>query len=163
MTLKRSIWTATALLVFSTGMHSLHAQQQRPPEAPRITLEEAKKAVDAAEAEARKNNWKLTFALTDAAGTPIYVRRMDGATKQSYDIAMNKVRTVITSGMHTIDYAAGVKAGTTPAIEGALTYEGGLLMRRDGQVIGAFSSSGARGSEDAQAVRAGMTVIGIKP
>ncbi len=163
MRFARSISILVAAVALSVSERPAHAQQQRAPEAPRITLEEAKKVVDAAEAEARKNNWKLTFALADAAGTPIYVRRMDGATKQSYDIAMNKVRTVITSGMHTIDYAAAVRAGTTPAIEGALTYEGGLLMRRDGLVIGAFSASGARGSEDAQAVRAGMAVIGIKP
>lgn len=139
------------------------AQQTPPPAVPRITLEEAKKAVDAAEAEARTKGWKMAFVITDAEGTPLYVRRMDGVPKQNYDIAMNKVKTVITAGMHTVDYAAGVKAGTVKAIEGAFTYEGGLLMRRDGQIVGAFSASGARGSEDAQTVKAGMAAIGIKP
>jgi uncharacterized protein GlcG (DUF336 family) len=76
---------------------------------------------------------------------------------------MNKTKTSITSGMHMIDYAAAVRDGKIPAIEGAVTFEGGYLMRRGGQLVGAFSASGARGSEDAQAVRAGMAAIGIQP
>ncbi len=56
-----------------------------------------------------------------------------------------------------------MRDGRIPEIEGALTYEGGLLLRREGAVVGAFSASGARGSEDAQAVRAGMAAIGIAP
>jgi uncharacterized protein GlcG (DUF336 family) len=88
---------------------------------------------------------------------------MDGVPRRNHEIALNKINTVITSGLHTADYAAAVREGRIAAIEGALTYEGGLLLRRDGNVVGAFSASGARGSEDAQAVRAGMAAIGINP
>ena len=153
---------ATALLVLTAAVHPVKAQQQQAPPVARITLEEARTAIDSAEAEARRNGWNLAFVISDAEGTPIYLRRMDGVPKRNYDVAMNKISTVITSGMHTADYAAAVRAGTRPAIEGALTFEGGLLLRRNGQVVGAFSASGARGSEDAQAVRAGMAAIGIE-
>lgn len=140
------------------------AQQQAPaPAAPRITLEEARAALDAAEAEARRNGWNLAFVISDAEGTPIYLRRMDGVPKRNHDVAMNKVSTSITAGMNTADYAAAVRAGTMQPIEGALTFDGGLLLRRNGQVIGAFSASGASGAQDAQAVRAGMAAIGIQP
>lgn len=149
-----------ALLVVGAG--PLQAQQQAAP-APRITLDEAKTAMDAAEAAARANGWNLAFVITDADGVPIYLRRMEGVPTRNYEIAMNKVSTVITAQMHTVDYAAAVEAGEIEAIEGALTYEGGLLLRRDGQVVGAFSASGARGSEDAEAVLAGMAAIGISP
>jgi uncharacterized protein GlcG (DUF336 family) len=118
--------------------------------------------MDAGETEARRNGWNLVFVISDAEGTPIYIRRMDGVPKRNYEIALNKISTTITSGMHTADYATAVREGRIPAIEGALTYEGGLLLRRDGKVVGAFSASGARGAEDAQAVRAGMAAIGIK-
>jgi glc operon protein GlcG len=154
---------ALALLALAAAVQPVRAQQPQPAPVPRITLEEARIAVDAAEAEARRNNWNLAFVISDAEGTPIYVRRMDGVPKRNYDIAMNKISTSITSGMHTVDYAAAVREGRIPAIEGAFTFEGGLLLRRDGQVIGAFSASGARGSEDAQAVLAGMAAIGIQP
>jgi uncharacterized protein GlcG (DUF336 family) len=150
---------------FAQAAGQAAAQQQQQQQAPlaRITLEDAKKAVDAAEAEARRNNWNLVFVITDSQGAPIYVRRMDGVPTRNYDIAMNKTRTSIASGMHTIDYAAAVRDGRIQAIEGAVTFEGGYLLRRNGQLVGAFSASGARGSEDAQAVRAGMAAIGIQP
>jgi uncharacterized protein GlcG (DUF336 family) len=153
---------ALLLALLAAGPTSTEAQERQPP-APRITLAEAKSAMDAAEAEARTHGWNLVFLITDAEGTPIYLRRMDGVPTRNYEIAMNKTRTVITSGMHTADYAAAVEAGRIEPIEGALTYDGGLLLRRDGEVVGAFSASGARGAEDAQAVRAGMAAIGIRP
>lgn len=154
---------ALLLALPAAGLGPLQAQQQRVPPAPRITLEEARRAMDAAEAEARRNGWNLAFVITDSAGIPIYVRRMDGVPTRNYEVAMNKTRTSITSGLHTADYAAAVREGRIQPIEGALTYEGGYVLRREGKVVGAFSASGARGSEDAQAVRAGMAVIGIQP
>lgn len=163
MTIRQSMSAALAVLALLAGAERAQAQQQSAPAPARITLEEAKTAMDAGEAEARRNGWNLVFVISDAEGTPIYVRRMDGVPTRNYEIAMNKISTTITSGMHTADYAAAVRDGRIPAIDGALTYEGGLLLRRDGQVVGAFSSSGARGSEDAQAVRAGMAAIGITP
>ena len=153
---------ATAILALTAVVQPVEAQQPAPTVA-RITLQEARTALDAAEAEARRNGWNLVFVISDAEGTPIYLRRMDGVPKRNYDVAMNKISTAVTSGMHTAEYAAAVRAGTIKPIEGALTFEGGLLLRRGGQVVGAFSASGARGSEDAQAVRAGMAAIGIQP
>jgi len=154
---------ALAAIALAAAAHPVRAQQ--PPAAPvaRITLEEARTAMDAAEAEARRNGWNLAFVISDAEGTPIYVRRMDGVPRRNYDVATNKIHTSITAGMHTADYATALQAGQIQAIEGALTFEGGLLLRRGGAVVGAFSASGARGAEDAQAVRAGMAAIGIQP
>lgn len=157
------IQAGIATLLLAAIVTPAQAQQPRVPPAPRITLDEAKQAMDAAEAEARQHGWNLAFVIADAEGVPIYVRRMDGVPTRNYEVAMNKIRTVITSGMHTVDYAAAVQAGRIQPIEGALTYEGGLLLRRGGQVVGAFSASGASGAQDAQAVRAGMAVIGIQP
>jgi uncharacterized protein GlcG (DUF336 family) len=145
------------------GAETAQAQQQQTPPAPRITLAEAKTAMDAAEAEAVRNGWNLAFLITDAEGTPIYVRRMDGVPTRNYEIAVSKTRTAITAGMHTAEYAAAVQDGDIQPIEGAVTFDGGLLLRRNGELVGAFSASGARGVEDAQAVRAGMAAIGIEP
>jgi uncharacterized protein GlcG (DUF336 family) len=146
-------------LLALTAFPNLPQAQERV--APRITAAEAKTAMDAAEAEARSNGWELAFVIADADGIPIYVRRMDGVPTRNYNIAMNKINTVITSGMDTPDYVAAAEAGRIEAIEGALPYDGGLILRRGGQVVGAFSASGARGHEDAQAVRAGMAAIGL--
>ena len=89
--------------------------------------------------------------------------RLPGASARSYEIAMAKVRTALTSGMHTGDYARAVSEGRIQAIEGGTTFEGGFLIRLDGRIVGAMSASGARATEDAQAVRAGLEAIGAQP
>ncbi|HWV57161.1 MAG TPA: heme-binding protein [Longimicrobiales bacterium] len=159
----KGLLAALPLALLALVANAQFANAQQAPPAPRITLDEAKRAVDAAEAEARANGWNLVFVITDAEGTPIYIRRMDGVPKRNYDVAMSKIHTSMTSGMHTADYAAAVQAGQIQPIEGAVTFDGGFLLRRNGELLGAFSASGATGAQDAQAVRAGMAAIGFEP
>jgi len=148
-----------ALALLAPGL--IHAQQPAP--APRITHQQAQTAMDAAEAEARANGWTLTILISDADGLPISLRRMDGASARSYDIAMRKVRTALGSGMHTVDYARALAAGQTDTIPDGTLFEGGLLLRVNGEIVGAMSASGATGAQDAQVVRAGMAAIGLQP
>ena len=128
-----------------------------------LTFEQAKTAMDAAEAEAQRNQWNLTIIVADSAGVPIYLRRMPNATTRSYDIAMGKVRTAVATSMHTGDYGQAVADGRMTAIPDGITFEGGYLIRVEGKIVGVMTASGARGSEDAQAVRAGMAAIGVEP
>lgn len=129
-----------------------------------LTLEQAKSAMDAAEAEARRNGWNLTIVVASADGIPMYLRRMDGASTRSYDIAMGKIRTAIAARMATGAYGQALAAGQIrDTIPNGITFEGGYPLMRGGELIGAMSASGARGSEDAQAVRAGMAAIGLQP
>jgi glc operon protein GlcG len=132
-------------------------------EAQALTYDQIKKAMDGAEAEASKNGWRLTIVIADSAGVPLYLRRMPGATPRSYEIAMAKVRTALTSRMHTVDYARALAAGQVDTVRGGVTFEGGLLIRVNGAIVGAMTASGARGSEDAQAVKAGLAAINIQP
>ena len=152
-TMTRFVLPLFALATF--GSAEGHAQA--------LTLEQAKTAMDAAEAEARRNGWTLTIVVAGADGIPIYLRRMDDASPRSYDIAMAKVRTALAARMATGDYGQALAAGRADTIPNGITFEGGYPLRRGGEIIGAMSASGARGSEDAQAVRAGMTAIGIQP
>jgi uncharacterized protein GlcG (DUF336 family) len=76
---------------------------------------------------------------------------------------MAKVKTALTSRMHTVDYARELAAGKVDSVPGGVTYEGGFLIRINGAIVGAMTASGARGSEDAQAVRAGLAAINIRP
>lgn len=164
MTVRALATTALVLPVLSFAIPAAaEAQQPQAPQVPRITLEQARTALDAAEAEARANGWNLTFAIADAEGIPVYVRRMDGAPARTWDIAMRKIRTSLGSGMHTVDYARALAAGQTDTIPEGVTFEGGLLLRVNGEIVGAMSASGARGSEDAQAVIRGMAAIGLQP
>ncbi len=145
-----------SLIVPVVGASSVKAQQS-------LTLEQARTAMNAAEAEARRNQWNLTILIVDADGVPMYLRRMDGASPRTSDVATRKVRTALASGMHTGDYGRALAAGQTDTIPNGVTFEGGLLIRLGGQIVGAMSASGARGSEDAQVVRVGMAAIGAQP
>jgi glc operon protein GlcG len=129
-----------------------------------LTLEQAKTAMDAAEAEARRNGWNLTIVVAGADGVPLYLRRMDNASTRSYDIAMGKIRTAIAARTATGAYGQALAAGQIrDTIPNGITFEGGYPLMRAGELVGAMSASGARGNEDAQAVRAGMSAIGFQP
>ena len=145
-----------SLILPVVGASSLKAQQS-------LTLEQARTAMNAAEAEARRNQWNLTILIVDADGVPIYLRRMDGASPRTSDVATRKVQTALASGRHTGDYGRALAAGQTDTIPNGVTFEGGLLIRLGGQIVGAMSASGASGSEDAQVVRVGMAAIGAQP
>jgi len=153
-TTARTLLPLLALTTLSAGAAS--AQQA-------ITYEQAVTAMDAAEAEARRNGWSLTIMIADADGVPIYLRRMDGASARTFEIATRKVRTALASGMATGDYGEALAAGRVAEVPDGVTFEGGYPVRMGGEIVGAMSASGARGSEDAQAVRAGLAAIGVQP
>ena len=90
---------------------------RRPPAAPApqaLTYEMAAQAIDAAEAEARKNKWNVTIVVTDAAGMPVMLRRLNGASARSYDIAMRKAATVVASKLTTADTARSSRPRPSP-------------------------------------------------
>ena len=70
----------TWVLLYGNG--GVGAQQpEATPQA--LTYDMALKAMDAAEAEARRNKWNVTIVVTDAAGIPMQLRRLDGASPRS--------------------------------------------------------------------------------
>lgn len=128
-----------------------------------LTYWQARTAMDAAELEARTNEWNLTILIADADGVPIYMRRMDGASQRTVEIATRKVLTALASGMATGDYGRALEAGRVEEVPNGVTFEGGYPIVVDGEIVGAMSASGASGADDAQAVRAGLTALGITP
>jgi hypothetical protein len=57
-----------------------------PAYGPPVTIEQAKKAVAAAVAEARKTTYLYTFAVVDPAGDLVYFEKMDSAPTASNEI-----------------------------------------------------------------------------
>lgn len=154
--------SALSLLLALAGAAALAAPST--VQAQTLTYEEARTAMDAAEAESRANGWNLAIVITDAEGVPLYLRRFGGAGARFHQIAMAKVLTLRESGLNsTAAYAEALQEGRIEAIEGAVTFAGGYAIRRGGEVVGFMTASGARGSEDAQVVRAGLAAIGITP
>ncbi len=56
-------------------------------------LEKARQLVAAAEAEAKKRNWKMNIAVVDTNGEPVLFERMEGAQIASGSISIGKART----------------------------------------------------------------------
>lgn len=152
--------TVLAMLLVVPAIAS--AQMPGMAAAPRLSLEDATRVLDAAEAEARANQWNVTIVVTDAAGVPVYLRRLDSASPRSFDIAFAKARTSAATGLATIEYGQRVQAGTIEAVADGITFEGGLPIRVGGELVGAIGTSGVRANEDAQISRAGLAAIGAE-
>src|SRR5450755_2805916 len=58
-----------------------------------IGLERAKQVMAAAEAEAKKRNWKMNIAVVDTNGELVHFSRMEGAMIASVGISQGKART----------------------------------------------------------------------
>lgn len=127
-----------------------------------LTLEAATRAADAAEAEARKNNWAVSIAVLDDSGHLVLFRRMDGAKLVAIDIAIRKARTAVyfqgpTKGLEE-EVTKGGRTALLP-IEGFMPLEGGVPLMSGGQLVGAIGVSGVTGAQDAQCALAGAAVI----
>src|ERR1700709_306459 len=58
-----------------------------------IGLEKAKQVMAAAEAEAKRRNWKMNIAVVDTNGELVHFSRMEGAQIASVSISIGKART----------------------------------------------------------------------
>ena len=124
-----------------------------------LTYEMALQVIDAAEVEARKNKWNVTIVVTDAAGIPVVLRRLTGASPRSYDIATRKAATVVASKLTTADYGAQLKAKTVTEVPNGITFAGGVPIMRGSEFIGAVGTSGVTAAQDEIISKAGAGVI----
>ena len=146
---------AICVLLTSLGISSAALAQG----APTLNYEMAQRAMTAALAEARSNNWNLTIVVADQDGLPVMIHRMDGASARTYEIALAKARVVTETGLFSGEYGRRLEAGEIEEIEGGIHYAGGVPIMLNGAQIGAITASGARGSEDEQVSLAGAAAI----
>jgi glc operon protein GlcG len=148
----------TSLCVFALfGLLSLNASAQLV-EKKVLTLDGAKKAAAAAEAEAKKNNWNVVIAVVDDGGHLLYLQRIDGTQTGSIDVAIQKARTSQAFKRPTKVFEDAIAGGRNAliALHGALPLEGGLPIMVDGQLVGAIGVSGVKSTEDGQIAKAGV-------
>ena len=148
-------WLAVAVAAL-LGM-SANAQQSAPtPPLPPpfsygapITLEQAKKAADGAEAEAKKRNMKMVIAIVEPSGDLVYFRKMDGAQYASIKIAQAKAISAAIFGRPTRVFRERIAKGdlSPMALVGAVASDGGVPIVVNGKTIGAIGTSG--GADDA--------------
>ena len=71
------------------------AQQATPPYGAPISLEQAKKVIAAAEAEAQKNNFFVVITVVDTGGYVVATHRLDNTQLGSILVAEGKARTAV--------------------------------------------------------------------
>jgi len=127
-----------------------------------ITLDAAKKAMAAAEAEAMKNNWPLAIVIVDSGGNLVMLHKLDNTQYGSIRIAEGKARTALDFRRPTKvfeDGVAGGGIGLRILSLGVTAAEGGLPIVVDGKIVGAIGASGALSTQDAQAAQAGADAL----
>jgi glc operon protein GlcG len=156
----KKFWQGLALLLMLSV--SGVAQAQAPAYGNEVTLDMAKKAMAAAEAEAMKNKWTVVIAIVDTHGLPVMLQRMDDTQTASVRIAIAKARTAAMFKRPSKALEDAVAGGRMAVLgmPGATPIEGGLPLMKDGKIIGAIGVSGMASSQDAQVAKAGADAIG---
>jgi uncharacterized protein GlcG (DUF336 family) len=157
MSTLKSLAVAAAFTMFSVVATS--AQQPPAPYGAPLGLENAKKAMAAAEAEAKKNNWPVAIAILDTTGSLVMFQKLDSTQTASVDIAIGKAKTALDFRRPTKalqDTVAGGGAGLRLlSVPGAFLLEGGVLIIDGGKVVGSIGVSGVMSDQDAQVAMAG--------
>ena len=127
-----------------------------------IGLEKAKQLMAAAEAEAKKHNWKMNIAVVDTNGEPVLFERMEGAQIASGSISINKARTAARFRRESRVFYNAYETGHTFAgtLDPTLTASpGGFPLVDGGKLIGAIGCSGGTGDQDAATCKAGADLM----
>jgi uncharacterized protein GlcG (DUF336 family) len=152
---------AASALVLTGGV----ATAQTPPPPPPtygmpITLEQAKKVMTGAEAEAKKNNWSMAIIILDSGGNMVMMQKMDGTQLGSVDVARDKAYSAVAFRRPTKAFEDAVSQGGPNIrllrLTGASPIEGGVPIVADGKIIGSIGVSGASAAQDGQVAKAGV-------
>jgi len=159
-----SLVVGTALIL-GASMASAQQPAAAPPPPPPpygspITLEQAKKVMTGAEAEAKKNNWNVVMVVLDSGGNLVMLQRMDGAQFGSIEVAKDKAYSAVAFRRPTKAFDDALAQGGANLrilrLPGASPLEGGIPIVVDGKLIGAVGVSGVTSAQDAQIGRAGI-------
>ena len=126
-----------------------------------ITLERARQVGDAAAAEARKRNWKMSIAIVGPEGDLMFLQKLDGTAHSSSKIAETKARTSAIFRRPTKVFFDAVESGHpyVMSLPGVIAADGGLPIIENGKVIGAIGTSGGTGAQDAVVSKAGADLV----
>lgn len=144
-------------IVLLLGASSAQAQLRATKS---LTLDGAKNIAEAAEAEAKKNNWSMVVAIVDASGGLVLFHKADGTRPSNVEFALAKARTAARFQRATKALDSAVTAGRIQYLAAdALPIEGGVPIVVDGQVIGAVGVSGGTSAQDAQVASIGIAAL----
>ncbi len=159
MKLKQLIAAATTTLLLATGA----ALAQVPQYGANVNLEQARKVLAGAIAEARKMNIPMAVAIVDTAGQLVAFDRMDNTQTASVAVAQDKAVSAAMYRRPTKVFqdvlAAGGVGLRVLTLRGANAVEGGLPITVDGKIIGAVGVSGGSSDQDGVVAKGGLDAL----
>ena len=130
-----------------------------------ISLKDAKRIFEAAEAKATEIGQPMNIAVADAGGNLVAHVRMDGAWIGSIDISIKMAYTSRAFDIATKDLAdhsqsGGQFFGIHASNDGKIMiFAGGIPLKIDGKVVGAIGVSGGSGEQDHAVAEAGAAAL----
>jgi uncharacterized protein GlcG (DUF336 family) len=128
-----------------------------------LTLDIAKKMLEAGEKEAEKQGVPMSIAISDAGGNLIAFSRMNNAALFSTQIAMDKAFTAVFGKMPTGNFANLYRMGELVPLffhERWITFPGGFPIIKRGTILGGIGVSGGT-IEDVYVVKAALEAGGF--
>jgi len=128
----------------------------------RVTLDEAKELIAAAEAKADEIDNPMVITVANDEGNLVAQHRMDGAWLASVSISRNKAYTSAALDMPTHELAEPSEPGNslyglqTTDDNRIVVFGGGYPLERDGEVVGAIGVSGGAVAQDREVAEAGV-------
>ena len=128
-----------------------------------LTLDTAKKMLEAGEKEAEKQGVPMAIAIVDTGGNLLAFHRMDDAILVGTQIAIDKAFTAVFGKQHTGNYANLYHSGILVPLfyhERWITFPGGFPIISNGVVLGGIGVSGGT-IEDVFVARAALQAGGF--
>jgi glc operon protein GlcG len=127
-----------------------------------IGLERAKQVMAAAEAEAKKRNWKMNIAVVDTNGDLVHFSRMEAAQIGGGPVAVRKASTAAryrreSRAFYNVFETGHPYLGTLDP--NLVASPGGFPLIEGGKLIGAVGCSGGTGDQDAAICKAGADIV----
>ena len=125
-----------------------------------LALDDVKRVVRAAEAEAIRNNWNVVIAVVDDGGHLMYLQR-EKVQLGSIEVAISKAKTALMFRRSTKFWEDTVASGRQGylSLNGMLPIEGGIPLRHDDEIVGAIGISGVKSDQDGQIAQAGADAL----
>jgi uncharacterized protein GlcG (DUF336 family) len=159
---QRFALAATTSLLLAAGS----AFAQVPQYGNNVNLEQARKAIAAGQAEARKNNWPVAIAVVDNAGHLVAFEKMDNTQTASVEVAQDKAVSAAIYRRSTKVVQDGLAAGGAGlrllGLRAMSPVEGGIPLIVDGKIIGGIGVSGVNSDQDGVVAKAGADAIAAK-
>jgi glc operon protein GlcG len=157
----KSIVGACALALLA--LMPAQAQTVPPPYGPPIGIENARKIMAGAEAEAAKNNWAVVIVILDSGGHIVMLHRHDNVQLSSIEISQGKAKTALMFKRPSKVLDEAISSGGAGlrflALKDIVPLEGGVPIVMDGKIVGAIGISGVLSAQDTQIALAGIEAL----